>query len=223
MALAATGSPGGRRLTMTTLSAWQVAPASSSAIAMSGTFEAQLIRGDDDDAGRCDQRTDDAEEPWSFDAVHDREQDREQRDDREDRHRRARAGVTDRLVEEEVGEGEPEHAEEHGAEQPVAAGRGSALDDHQRHQQGAGKDEPKPGRPERRHLAEDDLDGGRVRAGQDDEHPEREQDRTGRQDAPPGSPYTADRRQASHRAVSLRSLLRLTWLERNLAPPSPSS
>ena len=39
MALAATGSPGGRRLTMTTLSAWQVAPASSSAIAMSGTFK----------------------------------------------------------------------------------------------------------------------------------------------------------------------------------------
>ena len=139
MALAATGSPGGRRLTMTTLSAWQVAADEQQGDRDERDVQAQLIRGDDDDPGRGDQRTDDAEEPWSLDPVDDREQHREQRHDREDRHRRARAGVPDRLVEEEVGEGEPEDAEEHGAEQPVAARRGSALDDHQRQQQGAGK------------------------------------------------------------------------------------
>ena len=135
IAFAATGSPGGRRLTMTTLSAWQVAAGEQQGDREDRDVQAQLVGGDDDDPGRRDQRTDDAEEPWPLDPVDDREQHREQRHDREDGHRRARAGVTDRLVQEEVGEGEPEHAEEHGAEQPVAAWHGSALDDHQRQQQ----------------------------------------------------------------------------------------
>ena len=120
---------------MTTLSAWQTAAASSSAIATSGTFEAQLVGGDDEMPAAAISAPTTPSEPWPFDPVDDREQHREQRHDREDGHRRARAGVTDRLVQEEVGEGEPEHAEEHGAEQPVAARHGSALDDHQRHQQ----------------------------------------------------------------------------------------
>ena len=170
---------------MTTLSAWLTAAGEQEADREHRDVEAQLIGGDDDDARRRDQRTNDAEQPRSLDPVHDREQHGEQRHDREDHHRRARAGVTDRLVQEEIRERERDDAEQHGAQQLLAARHGPALDDHQCQQQGAGDHEPKPGRPERRHLAEDGLDGGRVRAGQEDEHREREQDRTGRQDAPP--------------------------------------
>ena len=168
MAMAAIGSPGGKRFTRTLDSARQAAAATSASRAGDRHVQAGLVAEDEGDSGGGDERPDETRRPKPLDPVDHREDHGQERDEGGDDRSRAGRGRTESGVQEDVGQAEVQEPEEDDPDQVLPGGHRPPERDHDAGQDDAGEREPERRTPERRQLPQADPDGDRVGTADDD-------------------------------------------------------